>query len=458
MRRRTGRPGVCAVERRGRLQGWLGARLSRQATVGGPDGGPPAGGPRFGGAGAAGRASARRDGGSRGGGVGGFRAALAAVGVLGLAAPAAAVQDHPGAEPYQRVCQLCHGAGGRGDIAPALVPLGFDAEYVLAVVREGYSQMPPISTRELTDDEVRQVAGYLDALSGPPAGAAASAASSPSASGAASSPSAAGREQAASSPSASGGEQAAAPASSPSASGAGQPAAPASGYDGPRTPDGRPDLNGFWQVLNSAAWDIRPHNARDGVPAGLGVVEGGAIPYQPWAVEQQQENEANRLTADPMRRCHLPGVPRITYMPFPFRILQTPDHVVVTYEFAHAVRIIYTDGSPHPLPNDFWMGDSRGHWEGDTLVVDTTHFNGRTWLDAAGNFHSDALHVVERYTPTTPYHIDYEVTLEDPNVFTRPWTMRMPLYRRMDEGLQILDYDCVDHLLQAVVEQERGDR
>ncbi len=212
-------------------------------------------------------------------------------------------------------------------------------------------------------------------------------------------------------------------------------------------------------MLSTAAWDIRPHNAQDGIPAGLGVVEGGGIPYQPWAAEQQQENYANRLTADPVRQCYLPGVPRVTYMPFPFRILQTPDHMVITYEFAHAVRIIYTDGSPHPLPNDFWMGDSRGHWDGDTLVVDTTHFNGRTWLDAAGNFHSEALHVVERYTPTTPYHIDYEVTLEDPNVFTRPWTMRMPLYRRVEERLQILDYDCVDHLLQAVVEgQQEGDR
>ena len=346
-----------------------------------------------------------------------------AVGVLGPAVPAAGAQDHPGAEPYQRVCQLCHGAGGRGDIAPGLVPLGFDVEYVLAVVREGYSQMPPISTRELTDDEVRQVVGYLDALSGPPAAAPANTVAA-----------------AASTPSAPGGEQA--------------PAA-ASGYDGPRTPEGQPDLNGFWQVLSTAAWDIRPHNARDGIPAGLGVVEGGGIPYQPWAAEQQQENYANRLTADPVRQCYLPGVPRVTYMPFPFRILQTPDHVVITYEFAHAVRIVYTDGSPHPLPNDFWMGDSRGHWEGDTLVVDTTHFNGRTWLDAAGNFHSEALHVVERYTPTTPYHIDYEVTLEDPNVFTRPWTMRMPLYRRVEERLQILDYDCVDHLLQAVVEGQQ---
>ena len=356
----------------------------------------------------------------------GFLAVCIAAVVLSPAVSAAAAQDHPGAEPYQRVCQLCHGAGGRGDIAPGLVPLGYDAEYVLAVVREGYSQMPPISTRELTDDEVRQVVGYLDALSGPPAEAPAS--------------------------------TAAATASAASALEAEQPPAGASGYDGPRTPEGQPDLNGFWQVLNSAAWDIRPHNAQDGIPAGLGVVEGGGIPYQPWAAEQQQENYANRLTADPVRQCYLPGVPRVTYMPFPFRILQTPDHMVITYEFAHAVRIIYTDGSPHPLPNDFWMGDSRGHWEGDTLVVDTTHFNGRTWLDAAGNFHSEALHVVERYTPITPYHIDYEVTLEDPDVFTRPWTMRMTLYRRMDQGLQILDYDCVDHLLQAAVEQEQGDR
>ncbi len=392
---------------------------------------------------------------SRVGALRGFFAACLAAGVVVSAAPAAAAQDHPGAEAYQRVCQLCHGAGGRGDIAPGLVPLGYDAEYVLAVVREGYSQMPPISTRELTDDEVRQVVGYLDELSGPPAVAApaAVAASAPSASSAstpAPAPSAASAASAASAVSA---------ASTPSEAGGGESqAGAASGYEGPRTAEGQPDLSGFWQVLNSAAWDIRPHNAQDGIPAGLGVVEGGEIPYQPWAAEQQQENYANRLTADPVRQCFLPGVPRITYMPFPFRILQTPDHVVITYEFAHAVRIIYTDGSPHPLPNDFWMGDSRGHWEGDTLVVDTTHFNGRTWLDAAGNFHSDALHVVERYTPTTPYHIDYEVTLADPNVFTRPWTMRMTLYRRMDEGLQILDYDCVDHLLQIAVEQGEGAR
>ena len=320
--------------------------------------------------------------------------------------PTAAAQVHPGRDPYRQVCQLCHGPEGRGDMAPGLVPLGFDAEYVLAVVREGYGQMPPISKRELSDADVRQAVAYLASLSSRTT------------------------SQAASRPD----------------------------YAGPRTPEGQPDLNGIWQVLSTAAWDVRAHNAQDGVPAGLGVVVDDEIPYQPWAATQQQDNYANRLTEDPVRKCYLPDVPRITYLAFPFRILQTPDHVVMTYEFAHVVRIIYTDGSPHPLPNDFWMGDSRGHWEGDTLVVDTTHFNDQTWFDAAGNFHSDALHVVERYTPTSPHHIDYEVTIEDPKVFTRPWTMRMPLYRRMEEGLQLLDYDCVDFILQSLTTQQGGAR
>ena len=333
-------------------------------------------------------------------------AVLTAVMTLAMA-PVAAAQDHPGTTPYRQVCQLCHGEGGRGDIAPSLVPLGFDAEYVLAVVREGYGQMPPISQRELSDDEVRQAVAYLESLS-----------------------------------SASSGGATASSSASQSAS--------TSEYDGLRTPDGQPDLNGIWQVLSTASWDVRAHNAQDSVPAGLGVVDDNEIPYQPWAATQQQENYANRLTSDPVRQCYLPGVPRVTYMPFPFRILQTPDHVVMTYEFAHVVRIIYTDGSDHPLPNDFWMGDSRGYWDGDTLVVDTTHFNGQTWLDAAGNFHSDELHVVERYTPTSPYHIDYEVTIEDPKVFTRPWAMRMPLYRRVEDGLQLLDYDCVDFILRSL--------
>jgi hypothetical protein len=229
-------------------------------------------------------------------------------------------------------------------------------------------------------------------------------------------------------------------------------------YEGPRAADGRPDLSGIWQVLGSAAWNLEAHNAEDGIPAGLSVVDGGTIPYTPAAAAARDTNRANRLADDPVRKCFLPGVPRITYMPWPFRIVQTPDHVVMSYEYAHTVRIVYTDGSPHPLPNDFWMGDSRGRWEGDTLVVDTTHFNGETWLDASGNHHSNALHVVERYTPVTEHHIDYEVTLEDTQTYTRPWTMQMPIYKRMERGLRLLDYDCVDHLLDALSQDEGGAR
>ena len=211
----------------------------------------------------------------------------------------------------------------------------------------------------------------------------------------------------------------------------------------PRTSDGKPDLSGVWQVLNTAAWDIQDHRGRVGVPAGQGVVEGNEIPYQPWALAKKQENFANRATADPESKCYLPGVPRATYMPFPFHILQVPGHVVLAYEYAHAVRHVYADGSAHPPgPIEWWMGDSRGRWEGDTLVVDVIHFMDQTWFDRAGNFHSEEMHVVERYTPAGPDHLQYEVTIEDPKVFTRPWKMSMPLYRRKDPSVQILEYEC----------------
>lgn len=219
-------------------------------------------------------------------------------------------------------------------------------------------------------------------------------------------------------------------------------------YNGPRTSDGKPDLNGIWQVLNSANWDIEAHTAERGVPAGQGVVEGGPIPYQPWALEQKKKNHENRKTADPVTRCFLPGVPRATYLPLPFEIVQTPRYVVIAHEFAQARRIVYTDGSPHVEALEFWMGDSRGRWEGDTLVVDTIDFNDRTWFDHAGNFHSNALHVVERFTPLSQNHLDYEVTIEDPKVFTRPWKMRMMVYRRLEKGLQLLEYDCVSFFWQ----------
>jgi hypothetical protein len=205
------------------------------------------------------------------------------------------------------------------------------------------------------------------------------------------------------------------------------------------------DLSGVWQTLNAAAWDIQDHSGQLGTPPGQGVVEGGEIPYQPWAAAKKKENFASRETTDQTEaNCFLPGVPRATYMPYPFEIVQTPRLIAISYEFAHALRAIPTDGSPHPdgLP-DAWMGDSRGHWEGKTLVVDVTNFNDQTWFDHAGNFHSDALHVVERYTPIDHDHMQYEATIEDPKVFTRPWKMSMPLYRLLDKNVKLLEYECV---------------
>jgi hypothetical protein len=209
-----------------------------------------------------------------------------------------------------------------------------------------------------------------------------------------------------------------------------------------RTPDGKPDLSGIWQAVNSAAWNILPHAAEQGVPAGLGVVDGNEIPYRPEAAAKQRENYANRAKLDPETKCWLPGVPRATYMGFPFQIVQTPTQVSILYEYGHALRNVFMN-SAHPRgPIEFWMGDSRATWEGDTLVVDVVHFNDQTWFDRAGNHHSEQLHVVERYTPVDRNHINYEVTIEDPKVFTRPWKMTMPLYRRLDRNMQILEYEC----------------
>ena len=214
---------------------------------------------------------------------------------------------------------------------------------------------------------------------------------------------------------------------------------------------GHPNLNGLWQAMTEANWDILAHGARPGPPqfgalfsepAGVGIVEGNEIPYQPWAATKKKDNFEKRLTEDPIAKCYLPGVPRITYMPHPFQIFQTPGTTVILYEYDHAVRTIYTD-RPHLAGHiDFWLGVSRGRWEGETLVVDAIDFNDKTWFDAAGNFHSDALHVVERYTRTGPDHIAYEVTIDDPKVFTRPWKMTMPLYRRQERNVQLLDYEC----------------
>lgn len=217
-------------------------------------------------------------------------------------------------------------------------------------------------------------------------------------------------------------------------------------YRPPRTNHGQPDLQGIWQAVNTAVWNVEDHHASLGVPAGQGVVVGGEIPYQSWALEQRRLNYENRATDDPEASCKMVGVPRITYMPHPFQIIQADDQIVMLYEYVHSIRNIFMD-SVHPEgPIQWWMGDSRGHWDGDTLVVDVVHFTDQTWFDRSGNFHSESLHVVERYTRTGPDHMLYEVTIEDPQVFTEPWQLSMPLYRRQEDDIRLLEYECYAYL------------
>ena len=234
---------------------------------------------------------------------------------------------------------------------------------------------------------------------------------------------------------------------------AARPAAPA--YRAPRTADGKPNLNGIWQAMNTANWDIEAHSAapapsvaRDlgatgAIPGGIGVVEGGSIPYLPEALKKKQENQANRLKLDPEVKCYLPGVPRSVYMPYPFQIIQSTKHIMMLHEYAGAVRTVYM-ADQTDAPADSWMGWSNGKWEGETLVVDTKGFNDLSWFDRAGNFHSDALHVVERFTPRSADTLNYEATIEDSKTFSRPWKISMPLYRHVEANAQIMEFRCVE--------------
>ena len=219
--------------------------------------------------------------------------------------------------------------------------------------------------------------------------------------------------------------------------------------------DGKPNLNGVWQAVNTAYWNIEPHSAETSpgaerqlgaigaIPAGLGVVEGGEIPYLPEALEQREQNRANAPAADPEAACYLPGIPRATYMNLPFQIIQGDDSdILMAYEYASANRVVHMRDIEVP-PIDTWMGTSYGAWEGDTLEVVTLAQNGMTWLDRAGNFLSPTASVTERFTPMGPNHIDYEATIDDPSVYSEPWTISMPLYRRMEENAQILEFKCV---------------
>ncbi len=243
---------------------------------------------------------------------------------------------------------------------------------------------------------------------------------------------------------------------------------PAAAQDLPRLSDGRPDMNGIWQALNEANYDLEPHMARHSmqlregplgpvpaistlrlgavgaVPGSLGViVDGGRIPYTPEARVLKEENAANWIERDPEVKCFMPGVPRATYIPMPFQIIQSERDVFIAYQFAGAVRDIYMD-NPGPSQVDSWMGWSVGHWEGDTLVVDVTGLSDQTWFDRAGSHHSYQLHVVERYTMVSPNHIDYEATIEDPLVLTEPFTIKMPLYRRLEDNARLMDFRCVE--------------
>ncbi|MEI9815086.1 MAG: hypothetical protein WDO18_21655 [Acidobacteriota bacterium] len=218
----------------------------------------------------------------------------------------------------------------------------------------------------------------------------------------------------------------------------------------PRLPDGKPNLQGIWRVNNRAASDLQDHASRYNMPAGKGVVEGGVIPYQPAAAAKKIENYKNRATADPLGKCYLPGVPRIMYMEHPFQIFQTADHVAMTFEWTQVHRLIYTSGKAPLHAFESWMGDSRGKWEGDTLVVTVADHNDKTWFDMAGNFHSDKLRVTERYKMLDADTIQYEAAIEDPKVFTKAWKISMPFFRQKNMD-RLMEYQC-----QAELEESNG--
>jgi hypothetical protein len=184
--------------------------------------------------------------------------------------------------------------------------------------------------------------------------------------------------------------------------------------------------------------------AAAGVPGSVGVVEGdGVIPYKPQTLKIRNENRDNWIDRDPELKCYLPGIPRAMYMPYPFQIVQSPTKVHMACEFTSTGRTIHLDKVEGP-PDLTYMGHSVGRWDGDSLVVDVTEFNGKNWFDRAGNYHSEALHVTERFTPISKDAIQYEATMEDPNVFTRPWRISMPLYRRLEPNAQLIEYRCIE--------------
>lgn len=217
----------------------------------------------------------------------------------------------------------------------------------------------------------------------------------------------------------------------------------------PRLANGKPDFSGIWQTTSAADYDLEPHSNRKDAPPSAGIVEGGVIPYLPQALEQKKKNFAERNAEDPSLKGWTLGVPRGVYYPEPFQIFQRAADLKIIHQFGHSVRTIHTNNTDHPEdPNDWWLGDSRAKWDGDTLVVDVKDFNDKTWLDRAGNFHSDALHVVERWKLLDANTIEYKATIEDTKVFSKPWNISVILYRHREKNFQLiedyrytLDYD-----------------
>jgi len=227
----------------------------------------------------------------------------------------------------------------------------------------------------------------------------------------------------------------------------------------PRMPDGKPNFTGLWQAMGTANWDIRDHSSQPGpffqlgaigaMPAGQGIVEGGEIPYTPAASAQQKENFKNRMKLDPEVKCYMPGIPRANYMPFPFQITQSQRDIAFAYEFATSNRVVNM-GKFKAGPVDTWMGTSNGHWEGDTLVVDVTGLNGNSWFDRSGNFQTDTTHIVERFTLSDADHINYEATIEDKEIYTRPWKISTVLYRRKEKNVQLNEFKCVEYVEELI--------
>jgi hypothetical protein len=211
----------------------------------------------------------------------------------------------------------------------------------------------------------------------------------------------------------------------------------------PRLPNGKPDFSGIWETTSAADHGLEPHGGRRDAPPFAGIVDGGSIPYLPKALEQRRKNFEQREQADPRLKCYTLGVPRGVYYREPFQLLQRAEDLTQVFQFGHSVRTIATNGTQHPdNPNDWWLGDSRGRWDGDTLVVDVKHFNDETWLDRSGNFHSDALHVVERWRYLDANTIEYRATLEDPQVYSRPWSLSVLLHRHREANFQLVENYC----------------